>query len=570
MKNQSLQTLGLAFAAVVGFSACNGLGKMVKKADTVTYTVTPQPLEMHGDSVAVAISGKYPAKYFAKKATLTITPKLGTAPLKPVTLVGESAQGNGTKIKFKEGGSFSYTDKVAYTPEMKNADLTINATGAIKSKTKDFPAKKIGEGTIVTPLLVKNDEKGIVGKDNFQKVIPRKSESQIFFVINQSTVRPSELNSEEMKTMKEFIKTGVGRGYQFKNMNISAYASPDGELSLNADLAEDRANSSTKAMQSEFKKSKLDAAKEETFFNKVTTAEDWEGFKRLMEGSDIEDKDIILRVLTTYPDGEKREQEIKNISKTYTVIADKILPKLRRSVLTLNADEMSRSDERITQLANSTPDSLSVEELLYAATLTNDVNNKLTIYKAAEKQYAEDWRAANNVGYVYLMQNKAGEAEAQFQKADKLSANNPIVQNNLGIVARWKGDRKAAMEYYKKASGAGSEVSNNMGVVHILNGDYSAAVAAYGATNSFNAALAKILNGTPDAAVSTIDNSPEKDDAMSYYLKAVAGARANKADQVVNNLKIAIQKDASIKETAKTDLEFHKWRDKEEFKAVVQ
>ena len=578
MKKQSLQTLGLAFVAVVGLTACNGLGKLVKNADKITYKVTPEVVEMHGDSIMTSISGTYPEKLFPKKATVTVTPVLkyngGEKAFKAVTLVGESVEGaTGQKISYSKGGNFSYTsDKIAYAPEMKNATLELRATGAVKSKTKDLPAKKVADGTMVTSLLVKADDKAIIGKDNFQKIIPQTTNTNIFFTINQSQVRSSEMTSAENKAFKEYVTKAVANpNIVFKSMNVSAYASPDGELSRNADLAENRAKEATKAMMSMFKdkKTKVDTASKEGFYNKVTTAEDWDGFKKAMEASSIADKDLILRVLTMYPDGEVREKEIKNLSKTYTEVAEQILPKLRRAALTLNTDLKSRTDEQIMALAKSTYDSLSVEEILYAATLTNDINEKLDIYKKAETKYGSDWRTSNNVGYIYLMQNKLNDAEAEFKKADGLSANNPIIKNNLGICARWKGDRKAAMDLFKSATSAGSEPTYNMGIIEIQNGNYAAAVANFGAENTFNSALAKLMNGNADGAMSTIDNSADKEAALSFYLKAVAGARQGKADVLVNNLKSAIQKDASFKQMAKDDAEFIKFRENADFKGLV-
>ena len=579
MKNQSLQTLGLAVATAVALTSCSGLGKLVKNADKITYKVTPDPMEMHGDSMTVSITGTYPAKVFPKKATVTTIPVIkyngGEKALKPVVLIGEKVEGvQGQKIANKTGGSFSYTsEKIAYMPEMKVATLELRAAGQVKKKVKDLPAKKVADGTIVTPLLVKADDKAIIGKDNFQKIVPHSETTNIFFTINQSQVRGSEMTSAEMKTFKEYVMGATKNpNVIFKNMNVSAYASPDGELSRNGELAENRAKEATKSMMAMFKdkKSKVDTASKEVFYNKVTTAEDWDGFKKAMEASSIADKELILRVLTMYPDGETREKEIKNLSKTYTEVAESILPKLRRSVLTLNVDVKSRTDEQISKLAASAPDSLSVEEILYAATLTTDLNTKLDIYKKAEAKYASDWRTSNNVGMIYLMQNKLNDAEASFKKADGLSANNPIIKNNLGIVARWKGDRKAAMELYKQAGSAGPEVAYNMGIIEIQNGNYPAAVSNFGADNSFNAALAKLLNGNTDGAMSTIDNSAnDKDAALSFYLKAVAGARQNKADVLVSNLKIAIQKDASFKQMAKDDAEFIKFRENAEFKALI-
>jgi len=577
MKKQLLQGLSLAIAAAIGLSACTGLGKLVKNADKITYKVTPDPMEMHGDSVVISVSGTYPPKVFPKKATVTTTPVIvyngGEKALTPVVLIGEKVEGTGKKIAYKTGGSFSYTsEKVAYTPEMKAATLELRAGGTVKSKTKNLPNKKVADGTMATSLLVKATDKAILGKDNFQKVVPHTETSNIYFVINQSQVRSTELNSEENKMFKDYIvKASANPNIAFKNMSVSAYASPDGELTRNSELAEERAAAAIKSMVAMFKdkKSKVEIAQAETFYNKATTAEDWDGFKKAMEASSIADKDLILRVLSMYPDGETREKEIKNLSKTYTEVADKILPKLRRSVLTLNVDVNSRSDDQISKLAMSSPDSLSVEEILYAATLTTDINTKLDIYKKAEAKYASDWRTANNVGYCYLAQNKLNDAEAAFKRADALSANNPIVKNNMAICIRWKGDRKTAMEMLKTATSAGSEVSYNMGIIEIQNGNYGSAVNYFGSTNDFNAALAKLMNGNSDGAIETLDKSADKDAAISFYLKAVAGARQGKADVVVNNLKAAIQKDASFKQMAKDDVEFIKQRENAEFKALV-
>lgn len=576
MRKISVQTMSLTLVAAVGLSACSGLGKLAKNADKIEYKVTPDPIEMHGDKVTVTISGKYPAKTFPKKATVTTIPVIkyngGEKALNPVVVIGEKVEGSGTKINYKTGGSFSYTsDKVDFTPEMKNATLELRAAGAVKKKTKDLPAKKVADGTMATSLLVKNDQKALIGNDNFVKVIPRSQEASIFFIVNQSQVRSSEMSGDAVKALKEFAANGKAKSFDFKGMEVSAYASPDGELSLNTNLAENRAKESASAMMKMFKDKnlKLDTATKEAFYTKVTTAEDWDGFKKAMEASSVPDKELILRVLTMYPDGETREKEIKNLAATYTEVAEKILPQLRRSVLTLKADEKSRTDEQISTLAASAPDSLSVEEILYAATLTTDVNAKLDIYKKAEAKYGSDWRTANNVGYAYLMQNKLNDADAAFKRADANSANNPIIKNNMGIVAHWKGDRKAARELYNAGLSAGSEPSYNLGILEIQEGNYATAVSNFASNNTFNAALAKLMSGASDDALATLDKSTDKESALAYYLRAVAGARQNKADLVANNLKTAIQKDASFKQMALDDAEFIKFRSDAGFKDAV-
>jgi tetratricopeptide (TPR) repeat protein len=578
MNTKTLRNLTLAVGATALLVGCNGLGKMIKKQKTITYDVKPNPLEMHGDSVVFTVSGKYPAKVFAKKATVTVTPVVkysgGEKAMKPVILVGEKATGSGQKISYSTGGTFSYTtEKFAYEPGMKVAKVELRAQGAVKKKTKDFTPVEIADGTIITPLLVRNDEKGIYAKDAFVKTSPANQTANIYYLINKSDVRSSELKSDEMTNLQTFINTNINsQWYEFKGIGVSAYASPDGELSLNENLAKDRAKSGSKALMGEFKKNKnkdQTFGKEEANYTTQTTAEDWDGFQALMQQSTIADKDLILRVLTMYKDGEQREKEIKNLSKTYTEVAEKILPKLRRSVLTVNVDKKSRTDEMISKLATTYPDSLSVEELLYATTLTTDLNTKVQIYQAAEKKYASDWRTSNNLGVALLMQNKVTEAGDAFKRAEATANGNPILMNNMGIISAKTGDRRKAMELYDKASGAGKEVNYNKGIVNVRDGKYADAVGNFGEYKGFNKALAELLNGNTGGVATTIDASTEKDMAWSYYLKAVAAARSNNTADVNSNLKTAINKDGSLKAAAKDDAEFIKLRDNADFKAMV-
>ena len=575
MRKQQFQVLSALCIAGIGVAGCNGLSKMIKDASKISYSVTPNPLQDNGDSVTVNISAKYPAEYFNKKAVITVTPTLKMAggkeqALKSVTLVGESATASGTKINYKQGGSLSYSDKVAYTPDMRMDELDVKAN--ITNNKKDFPAVKIADGTIATALLVQNDDKLIMAKDNFQKMIPEMDTTHIYYVISQATVRPAEMNSPEMKNFKEFVEKGVQSGWKFDGINVSAYASPDGETDMNQHLAEDRAKSAIKAMKemfSEMEKKKMDTkfGSDDAFYKTGTTGMDWDGFKTAVQNSDIKDKDLIIRVLSMYTDHDQRMKEIKNMSKTYTELADHILPKLRRAIIQLNGEKMSRTDAQLTQLSTSHPDSLSVEELLYSATLTTDLNQKLSIYMAAEKQNPNDWRCANNVGYIEMQQNKLSDAANEFQKASTLAPTNTGVWNNMGVVARWKGDRKTAMDDFKKSGTP--EANYNMGLVDIQMGNYADAASSVGSNNTFNAALAKTLNNDAAGAKSALDGSNDQS-AMASYLRAVIAARGGDKNDVVNQLKAAINKDASLKAQASTDCEFIKFKDDPDFKAAIQ
>jgi len=579
MKN--LNKFGIALAVpVLFFGSCNQLKKLIKKQKEIVYNVSPNPIEMHGDSIQFSVSGKFNPKLFPTKVTATVIPTIkyegGEKELKSITLVGEKAVGSGQKISYEKGGSFSYTsEKIAYEPGMKKAKVVIKATGGFKSKTKALDPVEIADGTIITPLLVRHDEKPLFAKDNFVKTVPANQTTHIYYVINRSDVRPSEMKSEEMKNFTTNAQNYLAsQWYELKGIEVSAFASPDGETSKNENLAKDRANSAIKAMIEEFKKINKDKnnkfGKEKEQYKIVTTREDWEGFKELVQQSNLADKDIIIRVLSMYPDPDQRRKEIKNLSKTYVELADKILPRLRRSEIILQADKKSRTDEQIKTLCKSAPDSLSVEELLYGANLFTDLNTKLSIYQAAEKKYGNDWRTSNNLGAVLLMLNKTNEAEATLKKALQTSNGNPIVYNNLGIVEAKKNNRKAAMDYYNKAAGAGKEVNYNKGIIYIADGKYSDAVSSFGDFNGFNKALAQLLSGSADAVNNTIDNSNDKDLAVSYYLKAIAAARKGNTADITKNLKLAFDKDASLKQYAKDDAEFLKLKGNSEFENLVK
>lgn len=578
MNSKSLRIIGAGLSVAVILTSCDGLGKMVKKQKDIKYTVSPNPIEMIGDSVQFSVNGKFNPKLFAKKVTLTLTPVVkyasGEKALKPITLVGEKATGSGQKIAYKEGGTFSYTsEKFGFEQGMRNAKVELRAEGSVKKKTKKFDPVELADGTVATSLLVRNDEKPIMAKDAFVKTVPANQTTHIYYVINQSNVRPSELKSEEMKNMTDFIGKNLNsQWYEFKGINVSAYASPDGETDKNENLAKDRANSGSMAVMNEFKKNKdksVTFGKEKSQYQVGTTKEDWEGFKSLMEQSTMADKDLILRVLTMYNDPDQRRKEIKNLSKTYVELAEKVLPKLRRSEITVNVDKKSRTDEQISKLATSNPDSLSVEELLYAGNMTSDANTKVQIYKSAEKQFGSDWRTSNNLGAALLMQNKVSEAADAFKRAEKAAGGSqPAVYNNLGIIESKNGNRTAAMDLYTKAGGA-PETKYNMGILDVRNGKYSDAVTDFGDFKGHNKALALLLSGNAGAVKETIDASNEKEMAYSYYLKAVTAARQANTTDAISNLKTAIEKDNALKAYAKDDAEFIKMRSESGFTALV-
>ena len=574
MKKNYLIYFVVFLATIVVFSGCTGLKKMKKKQSVISYTLTPQILEMHGDSVAFSINGKFPAKYYRKKVTCEITPVLKSAngneiPLKPVKVQGEKVQDNNTVISFTNGGGFNYSNKIAYTPDMRVCDVLIKVKASVKSKFVDFDPVTIGKGTIATAGLAEKDAKPILAKDNFARIISEEKSATIMYLINQYNVRPQELTKEEMKQLRRYLEiTQKNHRKEIKGVSISSYASPDGPEDLNDKLSKNRGTSANAAIKDQFKK--LEKSKQQGFFDIKATAEDWEGFQKLMQQSDLPDKDLVLRVLSMYSDPVQREKEIKNISKVYVQIADKILPKLRRSQIKVSVDSIGRSDDEINATFDSNPSALSIEELLYGSTLTKDLNRKLKFYQAAANQYSNDWRGFNNMGYVYVLQGNLNEAKVNFEKAKSINPGNNIVINNLGVIALSEGDFVKAEEYFKSASGAGNEVNYNLGICALKKGDYQTAVSKFGSYCSFNAALAKLLSGNTDGASKTIDCSEDKERDAMYYLKAIIGARQGNTDLMYNSLRAAISKNSGLIQQAKTDMEFYKYFNDDTFKSIVK
>ncbi|ASS47892.1 MAG: hypothetical protein A3D31_01655 [Candidatus Fluviicola riflensis] len=558
MKKQSIK--GLAFIAVAGslVASCDLLKDL-------EYKVTPSPLEMHADSVRVKVEVKFPEKGIKKKASADLTPMLGNTALKTVTVQGEKATGNGTVIQYKPGGTMVYTDVVAYKPEFEYTELKI--TGKVykggKEKKDKFQDMEIAKGTIITPYLVNKDFKVVFAKDEFKRVTEQGYAAQINYDKGKSIVKPIELKDKDIVDFGAWLAAAQANPkIAIKAINITGFASPEGEEDKNNTLSTDRSTSAKTASIDVAKKSKNDKAQTEVY-SLAGKGEDFAGFEaELAKNTTMkqEDKDLILRVLKMYPDPATRETEMRNLGKSFTELDKNIFPKLRRAEINVVYDLTGYSDEELTTISKAEPQKLTLEELLFTASLTEDLNEKLRLYKEAEIKDPSDWRAANNVGAALYKQGKINEAKAQFEKANG-KKDNPISKNNLGAVAGVNGDRAKAAQLLGQANGAGSEVSYNKGILAIQNGKYADAVSNFGSDASFNKALAQLLNGSADAASKTIDASADKESAQGYYLKAVAAAREDKLDAVVSNLKSAIAKDGSLKAKAAKDREFLKYED---------
>ena len=566
MKKQSIKALALIAISSAFVTSCDLLKDL-------NYKVTPSPLEMHADSVQVKVEVMFPEKGIKKKASAEITPMLGTTALKTVTVQGEKVSGNGTVIQYKPGGKMVYTDVVAYKPEFENAELVV--TGKVfkggKEKKDKFQNIKIADGTIITPYLVAKNFKVIYEKDAFVRTNEKSFVAQINFEKGKSNVKPAELKDKDVVDFANWLKTAeTNPKIAIKAINVTGYASPEGEVGKNDNLSLDRATAA-KTSAVELSKKVQSTAGQLEIYNLVGKGEDFDGFKKELQASSIneDEKNLVIRVLEMHKDPTMRETEMRNMGKTFTELDKDIFPKLRRAEFSTVYDLTGYSDEELKAVSVSNPDTLTIEELLFTATLTTDLNEKARLYTIATKNYTTDHRGFNNLGVVNFYQNKVADALANFEKANNLN-DNAIAKNNLAAIAGLSGDRAKAAKLLAQAKGAGKEVSYNTGIIKIQAGKYADAVANFGAEASYNKALAQLLNNSSAEAIKTVDLSSDKESARGYYLKAVAAARMDKIDAVVSNLKNAISKDASLKAKAGKDREFLKYAADAGFTSVAK
>ena len=550
------QTLILTLALVVlTFFGCKPPKEFID-----SIKATPNPAEYKGGKIEVVFEGNFPNKYFGKKMTMQVVPVLTTADGKvykaePVNYQGEKIKENNTIIAYKVGGKYTQTATWDYVEGMENGVITLEATGKYGKKDYTLEPVKVLEGVNITPLMVTvkagtDDLKPAITADKFQRIIEETTDAQIKFLVNQSNIRGSEKKTDAIVNLTKAIKEAqAAENKEFKSIEISSYASPEGELDWNEKLSNRRGEASSKYINRELKKLKASVNIDSKF-----TAEDWDGFQKLVEASSIEDKAVILRVLSMYTDPQQREQEIKNIAVAYKAIAEEILPELRRSKMTLTVNVIGKSDEEISKLAKEDAAQLNVEELLYAATLVADNAAKAEIYTKATEIYADDYRTFNNLGMALYAQGKCSEAARCFTKALELAPNCPNVNYNNGLIALCKKDIAKAEEFFGKAGGVGKDLDYANGAVAILKGNYKKAAELFGAAATNNAALANILNKNNGAARKALENVANPN-AMTAYLKAIVAARTNNATEYEANIAEA-SKCAKLAERAKTDVEF--------------
>ena len=543
----------MASASVLVLTSCSKLGKL--GADN--FNVTPTPLEAVGGQVPATINGTFPTTYMKKKAQVTVTPVLkyegGEAVGQSSTFQGEKVEGNGTTIQYKVGGTYTMKTNFAYVDPMIKSDLYARFDAKVGKKTVKIPEVKIGYGVIATSqLLSRCDITAATAPDAYQRIIAQKQEANIKFLINQATLRASELNSVSVKDLGKILKeindNTLTRA--LTNIEVSAYASPDGKFNFNEKLAEKRQNVSSNYLKKELKKIKMDADVDTKF-----TAEDWEGFQELISKSNLQDKQVILRVLSMYEDPEEREQQISNMSEIYTDIKQNILPELRRARLIVNYEIIGRSDAQILEQFASDPSKLSVEEMLYGANrLVKDDATRQKWNETIAKQYPSDYRALNNLAQQAISKGDVNAAESYLKQAAQVSKNASEVNTNLALMSLKSGDVAKAETYLAKGSGSNT-FKEVMGNLNIAKGNYTQAASDLAGVNTNSAALAQILAKDYTSAKTTLSKIKNAD-ATTSYLQAVLAARTGDASSLASSLKDAIQKDPTLATRAANDLEF--------------
>ena len=539
-------------------TSCSGkLGAL--SADN--FTVTPNPLETQVGKVPATVNGTFPEKYMKKKAVVTVTPELRyadgqVARGQGTTFQGEKVQGNDQTILYQVGGRYTMKTSFDYL-NCNKADMYLTFDAKVGKKQVEVPAVKVAEGIIATSELYKNTLKSAqaaVAPDAFQRINAQKQEANIKFLIQQATLRQSELKNN---SVQEFVKlleqiNNDREGLNLKDVEVSAYASPDGGYDLNDKLAAQRQQATEKYVQQQLKKAKLTDASVDAKY----TAEDWDGFQELVKASNIQDKDVILRVLSMYKDPQEREQQIKNISSAFRELADGILPQLRRSRMIINYETVGHSDEQIQQQLKADPKQLSVEEMLYAATLVDSKNAKEDIYKATSEVYPNDARAYNNIASMEYAAGNLDAAQKYIEQAQKANGSLPEAAANLGLIALCKGDIQRAENYIAKATGANG-LAEVLGNLNLAKGNYAQAEQDFKDVYSNSAALAQILNKNYASAAVTL-KYVKNPDATTDYLKSILAARMGNTSEAAEALRAAIAKDASYAKYAANDLELLK------------
>lgn len=564
MKQYLFRTLVVAGASSLLLASCASKFKI----SSTGVNVDPNPLTVQGDAVKTRINFAFPKKSFPKKGTLRITPVLryagGEKWGKAYDYQGDDVYGNEQVVFYKSGANAVLDFAVPYTPQMQKSELYLTFNGKVGKKAQKISSMKVADGVNATETLATVE--GIlpaIAPHGFQRVVKEMYDADILFQIQQANVRGSEINKEDVEEWRYTVQNAKETPNQNVSVEVQSYASPDGGKKLNEKLSENRERNTTAALKKEFKKQDMAGVAIDAHY----TAQDWEGFRTLVEKSDLPDKDLVLRVLSMYPDPESREREIKNISVVFKQLADNILPKLRRSRLIANVEIIGKSDAEIQEFIAKAPGHLSAEELLYAAELTNSTTEKMRIYQIANQIFKKDYRAYNNIGALYFAQGKIKDAEAWFNKAATLQ-DNEVTKLNRGLIALYHGDKEKAQDMISAAINT-PELGQALAYLYLKQGEYMKAETAFGETVSNNAAVAQLLNGNYAKALKTLQKITTPS-ATIELIRAIIAARTNDNNGVITALKSAIALDGSVAYQIADNLEFAKYKNLAAFKALVK
>lgn len=548
--------LTLSACSLVLMTSCSKLGKL--SADN--FSVTPNPLETVGGKVPATVEGQFPEKFMNRKATVTVVPELryGNGQVvkgQAVTFQGEKVMANHKVISYRLGGRYTMKTVFDYVPAMQKSDMYLAFDARIGNSKVNVPAIKVATGVIATAELYRKAMQqggACLALDSFQRVIDHKQEANVKFLINQANLRSNELKNNSVREFVSMLKriNADREKLAIKNVEVQAYASPEGGFTFNDKLANKRQNVSEGYVKQQLKGTNL-----QTDIDAHYTAQDWEGFMKLVQASKIQDKDVILRVLSMYKDPQEREQQIRNMSEGFRELADGILPELRRSRLIINYQTIGRSDQQIQQQYAADPTKLSLEELLYAASLTNDVKAKKAIYKKTTELYDRDYRAYNNLAALALNEGDEHTANSYLSQALQANRKAPEAYANKAYINLTHGEIAEAEHNLADATEANG-FNEIIGNLHIARGNYANATDELFNDNN-SAALAQLLNKNYVAAEQTLKAIKEPN-GLTYYLFAVLNARQGKNDTAAKYLKEALQKDPSLAEYAKNDLELAK------------
>lgn len=550
---KKIQVLTLTACSMLALSSCSN--KMVLTADN--FEVVPNPLETQTGMVPSTINGSFPEKFMKKKAVVTVIPELRYAGQatqgQSATFQGEKVLGNNQTISYRLGGRYTMRSTVPYNDDMQKSELWMTFKAYKGKKEIQIPAVKVADGVIATSELYKKtllSDGGCQAVDSFQRVKAQKQEANIKFLVNQANLRKSELKNNSVTEFVEMLKkiNTDREGFNLSNVEVQAYASPEGGFKFNDKLAGKRQNVSEKYVKDQLKKAKMNADIDAHY-----TAQDWDGFQRLVQASNLQDKDVILRVLSMYKDPEEREQQIRNMSAAFRELADGILPELRRSRLIINYETIGRSDDQIKEQYNADAAKLSADELLYFASLQDTQADQEKVYKKTAELYDKDYRAYNNLATIALSKGDKAAAASYLAKALALDANSAESNANKGLMSLATGNMAEAEAAIAK--GATSETTAYaQGVLSLAKGNYAQAQQLFGDKKTNSAALAQLLAKDYDAASKTLDKV-ENADAITDYLHAIVAARRGNKFAATSYLKEALKKDPSLKAYADNDLE---------------